>query len=96
MGTFKMNMETVHAEGGRISSLAEEFAINRRKIDEIVTRILSSDYTSDDGKAIANEIRSHEPMLNQIQARLEAHGNFGIRASKQTQMTTENIISGIK
>ncbi len=95
MAEFRMDTGAVHTEGGKISNLSEDFGVSRRKIDEIVERILASDYTSDDAKAIANEIRSHNPMLNQIQAKLERHGNFGMTASKQTLRTQEDIISSV-
>ena len=95
MAEFRMDTGAVHTEGGKISNLSEDFGVSRRKIEEIVERILASDYTSDDAKAIANEIRSHNPMLNQIQAKLERHGNFGMTASKQTLRTQEDIISSV-
>lgn len=95
MGEFRMNTGTVHTEGGKISNLSDDFGVSRRKIEEIVDRILASDYTSDDAKAIANEIKSYSPMLNQIQTKLERHGNFGMVASKQTIGTQEDIISRV-
>ena len=95
MGEFRMNTGTVHTEGGKISNLSDDFGVSRRKIDEIVERILASDYTSNDAKSIATEIKSHNPMLNQIQQRLERHGNFGMVASKQTIRTQEDIISSV-
>ena len=95
MADFRMDTGVVHTEGGKVSNYAEDFGVNRNKIKEIVERILASEYTSDDAKAIAAEINSHDPMLNQIQGKLEAHGNFGILASKQTIRTQEDIISSV-
>ena len=95
MSEFRMNTGAVHTEGGKISNLSDDFGVSRRKINEIVDRILASEYTSEDAKAIANEIKSHDPMLNQIQAKLERHGNFGMLASKQTIGTQEDIISRV-
>lgn len=96
MGIFGMDTGMVRTEGGNITNEAEGFGRSKKRIDEIVDRILASDFTSDDAQAIANEIRSHEPMLREIQARLEAHGNFGIHASKQTVLTNEEIKNSVK
>ena len=95
MAEFRMETGAVHAEGGKISNLSEDYGVTRRKIDEIVERILASEYTSNDAKAIATEIKSNDPMLNQIQQKLERHGNFGMTASKQTIRTQEDIISNV-
>ena len=91
MGIFGMDTGLVRTEGGNVVNESEAFGRSKKKIDEIVERIIASDFTSDDAQAIANEIRSHEPMLREIQAKLEAHGNFGIYAAKQTVLTNEYI-----
>lgn len=96
MGEFRMNTGVVHAAGGNIQKLADEFGYDKNKIDQIVDGIVSSDYTSDDARTIANEIKSFGPMLNNIHARLERHGAFGINASRQTLQTQEDIISSAK
>ena len=96
MGIFGMNTGQVRTEGGNITNEAEAFGRSKKKIVEIVDRILASDFTSDDAQAIAGEIKSHEPMLNEIQARLEAHGNFGVYAAKQTVLTNEYIKDSVK
>lgn len=91
MGTFGMNMDEVYSLGGKINELAGQFGDSKTKLNEIVTGITQSDYTSDDAVAIAEKIRSYNPLLNEIQARLEAFGNFGTQASNITSQVNEEI-----
>ena len=95
MGTFGMNTADVHNAGGNIQKQAEEFGYNHRKISEIVDAIVASDYTSSDAISIAESIRNYDPLLNQIQAKLDAHGIYGINASRTTATTNEEISSNI-
>ncbi len=95
MGTFGMNTTDVHTAGGNINKLAEEFGYNKNKINQIVEGIIESDFTSSDGVAIAEKIKSYNPLLNQIQAKLEAHGAYGINASKTTANVNEEIRANI-
>ena len=92
---FRMETAKVHSEGVRLKGLADDFGTSRNKIKEIVDRMLASDYTSDDAKAIAEEIRRHDPMLMLIQNKIEGHGNFGIKASNQTMGVQEDIITKV-
>ena len=91
MGTFGMNMDEVHSLGGKISDLAGQFGKSKSKLNEIVTGITQSDFTSDDAVAIAEKIKSYNPLLNEIQARLESFGEFGAQASNITSQVNEEI-----
>ena len=95
MGDFRINPEVVNREGNRLNELASSFGANRRKIEQIVQRIEASEYVSKDANAIANEIRSYNPMLTQIEQRLDAHGNFAKMAVRRTEATQDDIISSI-
>ena len=92
---FGMSTGTVHNQGVRISGLAEDFGVSRKKIMSIVDRILASAYVSDDARAIAREIKTKDLVLTAIQAKLDAHGNFARYASNRTEATQEEIISNI-
>lgn len=81
MSDFRGDTTAMYKEGRKIVNEAEAFAMSKKKIDEVVERILRSDFTSDDAQAIANRIKSYDQMLIEIQARLEAHGNFGVNAA---------------
>lgn len=95
MGTFGMNTGEVHAAGLNITKQAEEFGFNHKKINEIIDQMVSSEYTSDDAIAIAEKCKSYDPLLNQIQAKLEGHGAYGINASRATVDLNEQIKSEI-
>lgn len=88
---FNMLTDETHTDGVKGRNLAEEFGVNRRKVNEIVERITASEYTSDDAIAIASEIRSFDPLLNEIQDRLENFGNIGVYASRETVGLNEQI-----
>ena len=91
MGTFGMNMDEVYSLGNKVSGLAGEFGESKTKLNEIVDGITSSDYTSDDAVAIAEKIKSYTPLLNEIQARLEGFGDYGMKASNITSQVNEEI-----
>lgn len=91
MGTFGMNMDEVYSLGNKINGLAEEFGASKNKLNEIVNGITSSAFTSDDAKAIADKIRSYNPLLNEIQASLESFGNYGQNASNIVSQVNEEI-----
>ncbi len=95
MSIFRMDAARVHSEGMRLKSLADDFGTSRNKIREIIDRMIASDYTSDDAKALAEEIKRHDPMLTLIQRKIEEHGNFGVNASRQTMGVQEDIITSI-
>ena len=95
MGTFGMDTGAVHTAGGNVQKQAEEFGYNHQKISNIVKGIIASDYTSTDAIAIAKSIENYDPLLNQIQAKLEGHGNYGIHASNKTTAVNEEIQSDI-
>ena len=95
MGTFGMNTSEVHTAGVNINKQAEEFGYNHKKINEIIDGVIASDYTSDDAIAIAEKCKSYDPLLNQIQAKLEGHGTYGINASRATAELNEEIKSQI-
>ena len=95
MGDFRVNPEALNREGNRINELAENFWVNRRKINEIIQRIEASQYISADAKAIANEIRSYNPTLEKIEQKLNEHGNFAKMAVRRTEATQSDIISSI-
>jgi hypothetical protein len=84
-------MDEVHALGGKISDLAGQFGESKTKLNEIVTGITQSDFTSDDAVAIAEKIRSYNPLLNEIQDRLDAFGNYGSQASNIVSQVNEEI-----
>ena len=91
MGTFGMNMDEVYSLGNKITNLAGEFDASKKNLNEIVDSITQSAFTSDDAVAIAEKIKSYNPLLNEIQARLEAFGNFGTQASNITSQVNEEI-----
>ena len=95
MGTFGMNTGEVNARGLSITKQAEEFGFNHKKINEIIDAMIASDYTSDDAIAIAEKCKSYDPLLNQIQAKIEGHGTYGINASRATVDLNEQIKSQI-
>ena len=95
MGDFRVNPEALNREGNRINELATNFGANRRRINEIIQRIEASQYVSADAKAIADEIRSYNPMLEKIEQKLDEHGNFAKMAVRRTEATQNDIISSI-
>lgn len=95
MGTFGMDTGAVHTAGGNVQKQAEEFGYNHRKISEIVKGITASEYTSTDAQAIARSIENYDPLLNQVQAKLEGHGNYGVHASNKTTAVNDEIKSNI-
>ena len=92
---FGMDMGEMHRLGIKMSELATQFGTAKNELDEIVKGLVTSSYTSDDAKAIATAIKSYEPLLNAIQMKLDAFGQFGVGSSNATQNTNEAIISGI-
>lgn len=91
MSDFRGDTATMNTTGRKILNEAENFAMSKKKIDEVVERILRSDFTSDDAQAIANRIRSYDQMLREIHARLEAHGNFGVHAANSIEEANAHI-----
>ncbi len=95
MGIFGMDMESMTRLGSRITGLAEQFGTAKKKLDEIVQGLVTSDYTSDDAKALADAIKSYEPLLIAIQNKLNDYGNFATGSSNLTAATNEEIKSSI-
>lgn len=90
-GAFRMNTSQVNQEGLNITDLADAFGNARNAVKQTKDRIIASNFTSDDAIAIGNTIETYEPMLNQIQQKLQAHGDFGLLASRKTNEANENI-----
>ena len=91
MGTFGMNMGDVHALGGKVKELANQFEDSKQSINEIVEGITNSSYTSDDAVAIANAIKSYYPLLNEIRDRMNGFGEYGQNASNIVSQVNEEI-----
>ena len=91
MGTFGIDMNEVHALGGKVMDLAAEFNECKESINSIVEGITTSDYTSDDAVAIANAIKSYYPLLNEIRDRMNGFGEYGQAASNIVNQVNEEI-----
>ena len=94
MGTFGMQTGEVHTSGVNVQNLSGEFGYARKKIDETIDFLLSA-YPSSDGAAIAQSVKGYNPMLNAMQEKLLAHGDYGVLASKKTVDVNEEITSKI-
>ena len=94
MGTFGMQTGDVHAGGVNIQNQAEEFGYARKKIKDTI-EFLTKAYPSSDGMEIARSVEGYEPTLNAMQAKLQAHGDYGVYASKTTVAANEDITSKI-
>ena len=94
MGTFGMATDMVHKGGVNIQNQADEFGYARKKIKDTIDFLLQA-YPSSDGVDIARNIEAYEPTLNAMQAKLQAHGDYGVYASKTTVATNEDIRSNI-
>lgn len=93
MAEFGIDLEEVNNEGERIKKLAEEFYANRKKIDEIIQKIESSGYKSEEATAIATKIRSYNPLLEKIQNKINNHGEYAKMVVKRTMATQDSIKS---
>ena len=91
---FKMVTDTIHKGGVEIKSQAEEYGYAHKKIKDTVEFLLKA-YPSPDGSEIAKSIEGYEPMLNRMQTKLEANGEFGVYASNTTVSTSEDIVDNI-
>ncbi len=95
MAVFGMETGAVHDLGVKVKNDASDFEANHRKINEVVNRLVSSAYTSSDALAIAEQIKSYEPLLNEIYTMIDNFGDNGIRDSQTTVATNEDITSRI-
>ena len=94
MGTFGMQTGDVHTSGVNVQNQSGEFGYARKKIDDTIEFLLSA-YPSSDGVQIAEGVRQYNPMLNSMQEKLLAHGDYGVLASKKTVDVNEEITSKI-
>ena len=95
MPVFGMNMEEMTRLGTKMTDLSDQFGAAKNKLNRIVQGLVDSDYTSDDAKALANAIKSYEPLLIAIQNKLGDYGNFATGSSNLTSATNEEIKSNI-
>ena len=94
MGTFGMQTGDVHTSGLNVQKQSDEFGYARKKIDETI-EFLTTAYPSPDGLQIAEGVRQYNPMLNAMQQKLLAHGDYGVLASKKTVDVSDDITSKI-
>ncbi len=96
MSIFSMDTGETHADGLKGKKNAEEFGVAVRKVKEIKQRILASEFTSSDAQALGNEIDSFDPLLADMQTRLDNFGNMGVYASRETVGLNEQVKQSVK
>lgn len=94
MGTFGMQTSDMHTGGVNIQNQADEFGYAHKKLNETVDFLMKV-YPSSDGIALGESVKGYDATLNAMEAKLRAHGDFGVYASKRTVAANEDITSKI-
>ena len=93
MGTFGMNTGEVHKLGVAVTDNAQDFGTNNKKIYDIVTSLVHSHFTSPEAIALEQKLESFKPMLNEMQAALNAQGEHGMTSARKTEQTSDELSS---
>lgn len=94
MGTFGMMTDVTHGDGVKIQGFADEFGYAHKKLNETVDFLMNA-YPSSDGVALGESVKSYDGMLNAVEMKLHAHGDYGVYASKTTVNANDEITSKI-
>ena len=94
MGTFGMQTGVTHSDGVKIQDYAGEFGYAHKKLDETVDFLMKA-YPSSDGVALGESVLGYDASLNAMEMKLNAHGDYGVYASKTTVAANEDITSQI-
>ena len=95
MGVFKMQTGEVHQLGGNVNDLASEFGENVTGIQNTVDELVGQDWTTQDAQDVGQAIHSYDELLRKIQAKLDAHGDYGRSSSQRTDELNREISSRI-
>ena len=96
MSTFGAKPEILIAKGNELAEKSREFRENGKKIFDTVEEMITSNYSSPEAVAIANEIRSYQDDLENMQMAITNYSEFCKIAGNKVVRNQENIISSIK
>ena len=93
---FGAKPELLMTKGNELLEQSQEFKRNSEKIFETVNEMITSNYSSPEAIAIANEIRSYQNDIENMERAISNYGDFCKNAASKVVRNQENIISSIK
>lgn len=93
---FGAKPELLITKGNELEGQSREFGSNGKKIFDTVEEMITSNYSSPEAVAIANEIRSYQDDLESMQRAIANYGEFCKIAGNKVIRNQENIISSIE
>ena len=88
--------EMLIAKGNELAEQSQEFSRNAKKIFDTVNEMITSNYSSPEAVAIANEIKSYQDDLENMQRAINNYGEFCKIAGTKVVRNQEDIISSIE
>lgn len=93
---FGAKPEMLIAKGNELAEQSQEFSRNAKKIFDTVNEMITSNYSSPEAVAIANEIKSYQDDLENMQRAINNYGEFCKIAGTKVVRNQEDIISSIE
>lgn len=91
MAVFNADPELLMAGGKKINDTASDFGAKREDIYNKIESLFAKGYTSPDGIVLKEKLREYEPLLKDMQGRMDNYGNFFCGTSNTVTGTQDEL-----